>query len=485
MWDYYLENRYMESIIGALQHLFKLLEIQYNIKPRIIESDNEIMARQIIEFLHDRGVKIEPSAPYTQAQNGGAERSGGVVKDKARAMRSGAKLPAFLWPEINRAAVYLYNRTPHYQANWKTPIDRFHTYIAHSEGIVTEDRKPFQAHLKAYGCKAFAMTTEALARTKKLQRFNPKAWIGYLVGYESTNIYRIWLPRGDKVIRTRDVIFNEKEFFSGNRSEWLEQSKDDFIHVSLEEFNKMVSDIELRETPARRTFTEASTQSVEQTFVGHFDTVDYLTEAAQSALELAEVPVQPEGIEKDNQPHLITPPETPPSIQPAALFVHALGGEEPPGKGFHSGSPVPSDIRGWSSAFLSGMGTQPAGQLNGRIITKNELERLRRKPARLKDIGPEGVPRGTKIVTKEEVEEMMKHPEELKKLHLRNLPPAPEYRSSLRNHPFEKLFKKAEVDHLQSHADMKTWEEVPKATHIRPLDCKWVYVYKFDEKGYL
>lgn len=55
-----------------------------------------------------------PSAPDTQAQNGGAERSRGVIKENARAMRLDANLPWELWPEITRAAVYLYNRTSNY-----------------------------------------------------------------------------------------------------------------------------------------------------------------------------------------------------------------------------------------------------------------------------------------------------------------------------------------------------------------------------------
>jgi hypothetical protein len=48
-----------------------------------------------------------------------------------------------------------------------------------------EDRKPQQAHLKVYGCKAFVMTTDAMKKAKRLQRLKPKAWIGYLVGYDS------------------------------------------------------------------------------------------------------------------------------------------------------------------------------------------------------------------------------------------------------------------------------------------------------------
>ena len=141
-----------------------------DIKPQVIECDNELYLRKhdVRRFLeHKKRVKIEPSAAHTQSQNGAAERSGGVVKDKARAMREGAKLPAFLWPEINRAAVYLLNRTPRYIYNWKSPYERFHTYLAFRDGIVVEHRKPQQAHLKVYGCKAYVLTAETQEKLKR------------------------------------------------------------------------------------------------------------------------------------------------------------------------------------------------------------------------------------------------------------------------------------------------------------------------------
>jgi hypothetical protein len=71
----------------------------------------------------DFQLTVEPSAPYTQSQNGATECSGGVIKDKECVMRNGARLPSFLWPEIQRAAVYLHNCTPCYLYNWKTPYD--------------------------------------------------------------------------------------------------------------------------------------------------------------------------------------------------------------------------------------------------------------------------------------------------------------------------------------------------------------------------
>jgi hypothetical protein len=57
-------------------------------------------------------MKVELSAPYTQSQNGGAERSGGVGSERRSKTREGAKpekeqMPAALWPEINRAFILI------------------------------------------------------------------------------------------------------------------------------------------------------------------------------------------------------------------------------------------------------------------------------------------------------------------------------------------------------------------------------------------
>ncbi|RBQ87196.1 hypothetical protein VDGD_20713 [Verticillium dahliae] len=60
------------------------------------------------------------------------------------------------------------------------------------------------------------MIPDALKKKNRLQRLELRGWIGYLIGYNSTNIYRIWNPLTNKVISTRDVTFNEKETFSGD-----------------------------------------------------------------------------------------------------------------------------------------------------------------------------------------------------------------------------------------------------------------------------
>ena len=119
-WDlYFKDNRPAHSIIKKLADFTLFLKTQYNVTVKVIETDNEIVTvkPQVERWLASRGIIVEPSAPDTQAQNGGAERSGGVNKERSRAMRLDANLPWNMWPEITRAGVYLYNRTPRYVNN--------------------------------------------------------------------------------------------------------------------------------------------------------------------------------------------------------------------------------------------------------------------------------------------------------------------------------------------------------------------------------
>ena len=50
-------------------------------------------------------------------------------------------------------------------------------------------------------------------KIKKLDKINPRAQIGYLYDYDSTNIFRIWLPTQAKVIRIRNVKFDDIKLY--------------------------------------------------------------------------------------------------------------------------------------------------------------------------------------------------------------------------------------------------------------------------------
>src|SRR5438045_1284608 len=117
--------------------------------------------------------------------------------------------------------MYLHNRTPRHSLGWKSPYEAFYDFTMSTERV-TGPRKPILHHLKAYGCCCYVLIKSAgdPDHPKKLRKLQPRAHIGFLVGYESTNIYRVWIPHKKKVISARDVLFNEDEFYDG-KPIWL------------------------------------------------------------------------------------------------------------------------------------------------------------------------------------------------------------------------------------------------------------------------
>ena len=434
-WDFYFtDNRTASSIIKKLSDFILFLKSHYNITVKVIEADNEIstVKPQVERWLASKGITVEPSAPDTQAQNGGAERSGGVNKEKSRAMRLDANLPWELWSEITRAGVYLYNRTPNYANNWKTPYEIFFTHVAFNNGIVTSLRKPNLAHLKAYGCKAFAMSSDTHRGISRLQRLDPKAWIGYLVGYRSSNVYRIWIPSLGKVISTRDVIFDEQTIFNGTVKDLM----DNLMHNTLEEIATHVRSVELP-TPSINPDTDSFYE-------------DEPTEDQTNPQDEVDLPGYYQGRKiRDQYP---TPPSTPP---PAVLLAGLMAGHMdsiPHGSSMDMTPHGSSKTIPWAAAFMAGAQAGRVGKYRGETVDKAKIQRMLAKGL---------------------------------KPHRSQLPPPPTCRTKLETHPMGELFKEAEQAHLRSHKQMNSWREVPlkliKLTGQQILDCMWVYTYKLNK----
>jgi hypothetical protein len=372
MWDYYLTDRKTSSLLIIFSAYF---DNHFDPRPRKVECNDELFTQisEIRVYLENQNhIEIDPSPPYTQDLNGAGERSGGVIKDKARAMRMSSKLPAELWPEITRAAVYLHNRTPRYTYNWKAPYDRFRTYVIQKDGVVCSHRKPQIAHLKVYGCKAYALTTQYLkmAQRKKL-RFDPKAWIGYLVGYDLTNVYRIWNPVLNKTARIRDVAFNEDELFDGN----LDHLRDDLCHVKLDELSDLLTRLVQSKTPE----TLLTDSDNENPIIGGFNGLDE---------EIADVPESTENqdlsISQLQLPSLETelvnafeaeknqPYPTPPISPPAALLASVIREPENDKPPDHGGT----NFEVWKAAFNAGRLNQRVRIRDKKPIDKAKIKRL-------------------------------------------------------------------------------------------------------------
>jgi len=104
--------------------------------------------------------------------------------ERLRAIQLEVSLPLSLGLEAFLATSYALNRTLNKQLGWKTPYK-----IAYGNLLLL-------THIYIYGYKTYTLN-KRIKRGDKLAFY---ASIGHLVGYDSTNIYRIWIPSLRKVI---------------------------------------------------------------------------------------------------------------------------------------------------------------------------------------------------------------------------------------------------------------------------------------------
>src|SRR5882757_10317070 len=99
-------------------------------------------------------------------------------------MQLEASLPPSLGLEAFLITGYALNRTPNKQLGWKTPYK------------IAYGKPPLLTYMHVYGCKTYTLDK----RVKRGDKLAPCALIRYLVGYNLTNIYCIWIPSLRKVI---------------------------------------------------------------------------------------------------------------------------------------------------------------------------------------------------------------------------------------------------------------------------------------------
>ncbi|RKF56727.1 Retrovirus-related Pol polyprotein from transposon RE1, partial [Golovinomyces cichoracearum] len=84
---YPLPNSTSSEIIRCFDSLQNYLKCQFSLEICVIHRDNDVaLQKEYQNFITKHGIEDEPTAPYTPAQNGSAERSGGVISTKARTM---------------------------------------------------------------------------------------------------------------------------------------------------------------------------------------------------------------------------------------------------------------------------------------------------------------------------------------------------------------------------------------------------------------
>lgn len=171
---------------------------------KVLFSDNDVAIGMDVTFLtEDLGIQILNSACYADSQHGKPEQAGAIIMMRMRSMIIAAHLPQVLWPLAAQVASYLLNRTP----SWTRAIDGSHVWTTPHERML--GYKPNLANLHVFGCCAYVCDP----KVPQGQKMAPRAWIGYLVSFEASNIWQIWNPHHQEVVKERDVIFDESLFY--------------------------------------------------------------------------------------------------------------------------------------------------------------------------------------------------------------------------------------------------------------------------------
>jgi hypothetical protein len=175
-----------------------------------------------------------------------------------------------------RTAAYLHNRTPRKALGWKTPYEAL------------TKQKPDLSHLHVFGCRSYPH----IKNIPRKQKLEPRAHLGYLVDYDSTNIYRTWVPSLERVLRTRDVTFDESKLYDPHDL--------DIGYALSEEIAKIV---EIADTPDAETAEYEIDDEIED-----LDTIVVMNLTASS-----ETPQTDKAIATGSAPaaHLPTPERTP------------------------------------------------------------------------------------------------------------------------------------------------------------------------------
>jgi hypothetical protein len=184
----------IKALIGKIQRQFKYTVVVFRV-------DSEPSYRKLLyDVCKELGIKIKAQAANTPAQNSNAERARRIIVERRRALRILLELPKELANKLVVTAAMLLNVTPTESPNWDTPYQKVFR------------RKPSVAHMAPIGCRAYVLNR----KVKHGDKLKSRMIIGYLVGHDLTNIFCIWIPSKECVIRTCNVVFERQHLIKDN-----------------------------------------------------------------------------------------------------------------------------------------------------------------------------------------------------------------------------------------------------------------------------
>ena len=196
---------------ALIQALITQLQVETGKLLRVFHADTGGEFIAVVPWLESRGIRWDPTTPGTPNHNSIAERAWRTLFNAARAMLHHAELPLSLWGHAVQTAIVLKNKTLTSVNGALTPEVIWqqqawalaHKHVQAAPPVFVTEMK----NLRVFGCNAYTHRQGSRALDARATR-------GVFLGYadEPKGYYYIFNVETKKLVRSRDVRFDEDEF---------------------------------------------------------------------------------------------------------------------------------------------------------------------------------------------------------------------------------------------------------------------------------
>eukprot|EP00253_Pinus_taeda_P023188 PITA_23188 len=193
-WIYCIRNKF--DVFDTFKKWKALVENETGKRLKCLRSDNrgEYCSKEFDRYCLENGIRREKTVLGTPQENNLSERMNRTIMERARCMRLHAGLPLQFWADAVDTAIYLINRGPSSSLDGGIPEEAW------------TGKKVNHSFFNTFSCEASVHINKENI-TKLEEKSKKCTFIGYGVNDFG---YRFYDYEKHKIIRSRDVIFNEK-----------------------------------------------------------------------------------------------------------------------------------------------------------------------------------------------------------------------------------------------------------------------------------
>ncbi|GJZ28589.1 retrovirus-related pol polyprotein from transposon TNT 1-94 [Tanacetum coccineum] len=207
-WSYFLTEK--SQALETFKKFKVLVEKEAEVEIKCLRTDRggEFNSGEFKLFCESHGIRRQLTAAYTPHQNGVAERKNRTILNMVRSMLNARNVPKKFWPEALNWCIHILNRSPTAALEDCTPEEKW------------SNRKPSVGYFRVFGCVVHVHIPKE--KRKKLDDRSLKC-VMFGVSEES-KAYRLYDPVNNKIVISKDVVFEEGKAWPWNQGSVTEKS---------------------------------------------------------------------------------------------------------------------------------------------------------------------------------------------------------------------------------------------------------------------